>query len=207
MRIRLESLHMKIATIVLGFLALVGASVLAGPAPPTAPQTREEFAAVGQMPTIAGSPMVGPGSTADIAISIDSYSSDEEARAMAAAFSKGQHKALRSALEKASVKARIAFVGRNGFYELKMLRSTKTATGRQIFGIGERSIRFLDAYYSGRSHLEEFGVLQLDLTTDNGAEAGSGTLVYKAQIKSLSADSLKLDDQGIEPVRLTVRKQ
>ena len=198
---------MKIAIIVLGFLALMGASVLAGPTPINASQTREEFAAVGQMPTIAGSTMVGPGATADITISVDNYSSDDEARTMVAAFAKGQHKALRSALAKASVKARITFVGRNGFYELKLLRSTKTPNGRQIFGIGEKSIRFLDAYYSGRWHLEEFGILQLELTNNNGVEEGSGAMIHKAQIKSLTADSITLDNHGIEPVRLTVRRQ
>src|SRR6476620_1892091 len=198
---------MKVATIVLGFLALMGASVLTEPKPIVASQSREEFTAVGQMPPIAGNPMVGPGATADITISIDNYSSDDEAQTMAAAFAKGQHKALRSALNKASVKARIAFVGRNGFYELRLLRTKKTPNGRQIFGIGPKSVRFLDAYYSGRTHLEEFGILQLDLTNNNGVEEGSGTLVHKVQIKSLDADSLTLDDHGIEPVRLTVRKQ
>jgi hypothetical protein len=202
---------MKVATILLGFVALMGVSAIGGPAPIGAPQvrerSREEFLAVGQMQPIAGSPMVGPGANADIAISIDNYSSDDEARTMAAVFAKGQHKALRKALEKASVKARITFVGRNGFYELKLLRVKSTPNGRQIFGVGEKSIGFLDAYYSGRSHLEEFGILQLDLTNKNGAEEGSGTLVHKAQIKLLEADSIKLDDQGIEPVRLTVRKQ
>jgi len=198
---------MKFATILLGFVALMGVSAAGGPAPISSPQAREEFTAVGQMPTIAGSQMVGPGATAEITISIDNYSSDEEAQTIIAAFAKGQHKALRKGLQKASVKARIAFVGRNGTYELKLLRMKKTATGRQIFGIGERSIRFLDAYYSGRSHLEEFGILQLDLTNDGGVETGSGTLTHKAQIKSLAADSITLDDHGIEPVRLTVRKQ
>ena len=202
---------MKVATIVLGFVVLMGVSAIGGPAPISAPQTREgsreELSAVGRMPPIAGSPMVGPGSTVDITISIDNYSSDEEAGTMAAAFAKGQHKALRKALEKASVKARITFVGRNGSYELKLMRTKSTPNGRQIFGIGEKSIRFLDAYYSGRSHLEEFGILQLDLTNNSGIAEGSGTLVHKAQIKSLSVDSLTLDDQGIEPVRLTVRKQ
>ena len=198
---------MKVAIIVLGFLALMGASVLAGPTPINASQTREEFAAVGQMPTIAGSTMVGPGATADITISVDNYSSDDEARAMIAAFTRGQHKALRSALAKASVKARITFVGRNGFYELKLLRSTKTPNGRQIFGIGEKSIRFLDAYYSGRWHLEEFGILQLELTNNNGVEEGSGAMIHKAQIKSLTPDSITLDNHGIEPVHLTVRRQ
>jgi len=198
---------MKVASILVAFLALMGVSALGGPAPIGASQAREEFAAVGQMPSIAGSPMVGSGSTTNITISIDSYSTDDEARAMAEAFAKGQHKALRKALEKASSKARIAFEGRNGFYELKLLRSKKTANGRQLFGIGERSVGFLDAYYSGRSHLEEFGILQLDLTNADSSETGSGTLIYKTQIKSLSADSLTLDDHGIEPVRLTVRKQ
>jgi hypothetical protein len=198
---------MKITIIVLGFVALMGVSVLVEPTPIVASQSREEFMAQGQMPTIAGSPMVGPGATTDITISIDSYSSDEEARAMVAAFAKGQHKALRSALAKASVKARIAFVGRNGFYELKLLRVKKTPNGRQIFGVGPKSIRFLDAYYSGRSHLEEFGILQLELANNNGVEEGSGTLVHKAQIKSLDADSIALDDHGIEPVRLTIRRQ
>jgi hypothetical protein len=198
---------MKVATFLFGFLALVGAAVLAEPAPISASQAREELIATGQMPTIAGSPMVGPGASAELTISIDNYSSDEEARTMAAAFAKGQHKALRKDLEKASVKARIAFVGRNGFYELKLLRSQKTPNGRTIFGIGSRSVRFLDAYYSGRSHLEEFGILQLELTNNNGVEEGSGQLIYKAQIKSLEADSLKLDDHGMEPVRLTIRKQ
>ncbi len=198
---------MKVATFCFGFLALVGASVLAGPAPITALQSPEEFAAVGQMPTIAGSTMVGSGATANINILIGSYSGDEEARAMAAAFAKGQHKALRKMLEKASVKARIAFEGRNGSYELKLLRSKETPNGRQIYGVGEKTIRFLDAYYSGRSHLEEFGILQLDLTKNGGVEAGSGVLIHKAKIKSLDPNSIALDDNGIEPVRLTVRKE
>ena len=198
---------MKVATLCFGFLALVGVSVLAGPAPINALQSREEFTAVGQMPTIAGSPMVGSGATAKINISIDNYSSDEEARSMSAAFAEGQHQALRKTLGKGSVKARISFEGRNGFYELKLLRSKTTPNGRQIYGVGERAIRFLDAYYSGRSHLEEFGILQLDLTKSGGVEEGSGVLIHKVKIKSLDPNSIALDDKGIEPVRLTVRKQ
>ena len=197
---------MKVTIILFGLLVLLCLPAIGGPAVnPT--QSREEFAATGQMPAIAGSTMVGPGATADVTISVDSYSSDEEARAMAAAFAKGQHKALRSALQKATVKGRIAFSGRNGFYELKLLRAKDTPKGRQIFGIGEGSIRFLDSYYSGRSHLEEFGILQLDLTKNNGTEEGAGALVSKAVIKTLSSDSIVLDNHGIEPVRLTVHRQ
>ncbi len=198
---------MKVATFLFGFLALMGAAVLAGPAPIIALQAREEFAATAQMPSIAGSPMVGSGSTANITISIDSYSTEEEVRAMGAAFAKGQHKALRKELQKAPVRARISFEGRNGFYELRLLRSRNTPTGRQIFGVGDKTVRFLDAFYSGRSHLEEFGILQLDLTRNAGGEEGSGVLIHKAKIKSLDPNSIALDDNGIEPVRLTVRRQ
>jgi hypothetical protein len=197
----------KILIVLLGMLALLGASAIGGPARFSVPHSREEFVAVGQMPTIAGSPMVGSGATANITISIDSYSSDEEARTMSAAFAKGQHRALRKALEKAPVRARITIEGRNGFYELKLLRSKTTPNGRQIYGVGERTIRFLDAYYSGRSHLEEFGILQLDLTKNGEVEEGSGSLIHKAKIKSFDLNSITLDDHGIEPVRLTVRRQ
>ena len=198
---------MKVSTLLFGFVTLVGASVLAGPAPINSLQGREEFTAVAQMPSIAGSPMVGSGSTANLTISINSYSGDGEALAMAAAFAKGQHKALRKALEKAPARARIAFEGRNGFYELKLLRVKNTPNGRQIFGVGDKTIRFFDSYYPGRSHLEEFGILKLDLTKNGEVEEGSGVLIHKSKIKSLDANSITLDDTGIEPVRLTVRKQ
>ena len=198
---------MKVVITFVGFLTLICASAIGGPMRVERSQSREELAAVAHMPAIAGSQMVGPGATNDITISIDSYSTNDEAKAMAAAFTQGQHKALRKALEKATAKARVAFTGRNGYYEFKLLRTVTTPNGRQIFGVGERAIRFLDAYYSGRSHLEEFGILQLELTSNNGVAEGSGTLLHKAKIKSLEANSIKLDDNGIEPVRLTIGRQ
>jgi hypothetical protein len=164
---------------------------------------REDFSAIGQMPPIAGSAMVGAGATVEVTIYIDSYSSDDEARMMAGKFAKGAHQALRTALDKATLKGRIAVAGRNGYYELKLLRSTPTPNGRRIFAVGMRSITFFDAYYPGRSYLDEFGILQLDLTKTNGVEAGSGALMHAAKIKSLSADSIVLDNHGVEPVRLT----
>ena len=98
--------------------------------------------------------------------------------------------------------------GRNGYYELKLVRSIATENGRRIFAVGERAVRFLDGYYTGRSHLEEFGILQLDLKTRDGIEQGLGTIIHKARIKSLSGNSIVLEDYGIQPVRLTgVRKR
>ena len=198
---------MRTATVFLGVAVLMGVSAIGGPAPISASQSREEFTAVAQMPSIAGNPMVGSGATTNLTISIDSYSSEEEARTMAATFAKGQHKALRKALEKAPVRARVSFEGRNGFFELKLLRSTTTANGRQIYGVSDRTVRAFDAYYPGRSHLEEFGILQLDLTKNGDVEEGTGVLIHKSNIKSFDPNSITLDDHGIEPVHLTIRKQ
>ncbi len=124
------------------------------------------------------------------------------ARMMAAKFAKGGHKALRTQLEKAALKGRIEVQGRNGYYDLKLVRSQATENGRKIFAIGERAIRFFDTYYPGRSKLDEFGILQLELQINNGQEEGSGTLIHAARIKSLDADKITLDDHGLEPVLL-----
>jgi len=182
---------------------LFATSIPSVPRSVPAQEQREEFSAVAQMPAIAGNAMVGPGATANITIYIDRYSSDEEARMMAAKFAKGGHKSLRSALEKAALKGRIEVQGRNGYYELKLIRSKSTQKGREIFAIGERPIRFLDAYYSGVSQLDEFGVVRLDLTNNKGVEGGSGTMMHAAKIKSLDADTLLPDNHGTDPVRLT----
>lgn len=195
---------MKTLILVFGCLLCM---CLSNAAPAPGQAAREEFAATAYMPVVSGTEMVGPGSTANITIFVDLYSSEDESRTMAARFTQGGHKSLRSALNKASLKGRISVAGREGFYELKLLRSSPTADGRHIFGIGERSIRFLDAYFPGRSKDDEFGIIQLDLKNGPNGEQGSGTLVRAARIKTLSADAITLDYFGIEPVRLEVRKQ
>ena len=196
---------MKVAFIGLGFLILLSLSAAGKPSVQST-QTHEELAATAYMPTIAGSAMVGPGATSNITIYIDGYSSDEEVYAMAATFAQGQHKALRKALEKASVKGRIAVSGRDGFYELKLLHSKVATNGRQIYGIGERAIRFLDAYYPGRSKLDEFGVMQLDLSEAGGSQ-GSGVLIHATRIQSFDLKGIILPNNAIEPVRLTLSRQ
>ena len=195
---------MKVAIIGLGFLILLSLSAAEKQSP--AQRGREEFTGTANMPTFAGSAMVGPGATANITIYIDGYSSDEEVNAIAATFAQGQHKALRRALEKASVKGRIAVNGRDGFYELKLLHSKSTSSGRQIYGIGERAIRFLDAYYAGRSKLDEFGVVQLDLTEAGGTQ-GSGVLIRATRIQSFDRNGIVLPNNAIEPVRLALSRQ
>src|SRR5262245_54872296 len=207
MRIESSEVHMKSAFILIGCLVCLSLSNTS-PAPPCPSSPREEFVAIGNMPSVTGSEMVGPGATINVSIYLDSYSTDAEARAMASQFSGGGYKALRKALEKATLKGRITVSGREGSYDLKLLRSTTTDGGRRIFAVGERPIRFLDAYYSGRTHDEQFGILQLELKTTGRLEEGSGVLVHGGRIKGLEADTITLEDSTFEPVRLAgVRRQ
>ena len=170
---------MKVVIVLFGCLSLLYLSSSVGSAPRQGQPPREQFAALALMPAIGGTVMVGAGATANLEIYLNRYSTEEEVDLMAAKFAKGGHKALRSALEKATLKGRIAMSGRNGNYEFKLVRSIATENGRRIFAVGERAIRFLDGYYAGRSHLEEFRILQLDLKTRDGTEQGSGTIITK----------------------------
>jgi hypothetical protein len=199
---------MKSAFLLFGclvFLLLSSSSELA----PARPQSqREEFLAIGYMPSVNGGEMIGPGSNVNVNIQLDGYSTDAEAHAMASQFAAGGYKALRKALEKATPKGRITFNGRDGSFDLKLLRS-KTIEGiRRVFAVGELPIHFLDAYYPGRTHDYHFGILQLELPAAGGPEDGSGVLVHAGTIKILEADAITLEDSPSRPVRLaSVRKQ
>src|SRR5262249_48375588 len=199
---------MKSAFILFGcliFLLLLSSS---RPAPARSQNQREEFVARGLMPSVNGSEMIGAGATVNVSIYLDSYSTEAEARAMASQFAAGGYKALRKALEKATLKGRITISGREGSYDLKLLRAKTTDGARRIFAVGERPIRFLDAYYSGRTHDEQFGILQLEWKIAGGLEDGSGVLVHGGRIKGLEADGIPLENSVSEPVRLAgVRKQ
>lgn len=198
---------MKKAFVSFGCLVVLLSSS-SGPAPARPQNPREEFVAIGNMPAVNGSEMVGAGATVNVYIYLDSFSTDGEARAMASQFASGGYKALRKALEKATLKGRITISGREGAYDLKLLRAKTTEGARRIFAVGERPIRFLDAYYSGRTHDYQFGILQLELKSAGGLESGSGVLVHGGTIKGLEADAITVEDSVFEPVRLaSVRRQ
>ena len=202
----LREVHMKSAIILFGCLAFLFLSSSAGSAPARQQNQREEFVATGNMPSVGGGEMIGPGSTVNVNIVLDSYSTDQEARVMVSQFASGGYKALRKSLGKATVKGRIT-LGRDGSFELKLVRSKTTAGIRRIFAVGERPIRFFDAYYSGRTHDYQFGVLQLELKADGGAEDGSGVLIHGGRVKVLEADAITLEESAVQPVRLAgVRK-
>ena len=127
---------------------------------------------------------------------------------MAAVLVEAGPDALLKMLEKADSKGKITLSGRVGFYDLKLIRSHRTPTGRRIYAVGDRPVGFLEVYAGNRSLDYPFGILQLDLETkENGKEEGAGALIYSAKIKVLDGSKIDVESYGIQPIRLMgVRK-
>jgi len=169
---------------------------------------KEKFSALAYLPSGAGPAMVAAGARVNVDLFVNSYTSDEEAKTMAAVLVQAGPDALLKALEKAKSIGKITLTGRVGFYDLKLIRSHRTPTGRRIYAIGDRPVGFLEAYVSNRSMDYPFGILQIDLKTkDDGDEEGEGALIYSAKIKVLDGNSIDVESYGIAPIRLMgVRK-
>jgi hypothetical protein len=195
---------MKTAISVTCFLLFICLIVAFG----STPQGSEKFAALAYLPSGAGRAMVGAGATANVDLYVNSYTTDAEAKTLAGVLVEGGPNALLKALEDSKSKGKITISGRVGFYDFKLIRSRPTETGRRIYAVGDRPVRFLEAYVSGRSRDYEFGILMLDLKqSSKGKEEGSGVLIYAAKIKLLDGNRLDVENYGIEPVRLmAVRK-
>ena len=182
-------------------LRIVGASQ---PAPAQEEkQKSENFSAIVYLPSVAGRGIVGEWASASVDLHIKSYTTDEEAQMMSGTLVNGGPDVLLWALEEAESKGKITLNGRIGFYDLKLIRSRPTETGRRIYAVGHRPIGFLEAYFSGKSMDYQFGILILDLKKDNkGKEKGEGVLIYAAKVKVLDGNRLDIENYGINPVRL-----
>lgn len=168
----------------------------------------EKFGALAYMPHGAGPAMVGAGARVNVDLWVNNYTSDSEAKLMAAALLEGGPIALLKTLEKAKTIGKIRLIGRAGFYDFKLIRSHRTENGRRIYAVGDRPVGFLEAYAGNRSMDYPFGILQLELKKDSkGREEGTGALLYSAKIKVLNGQSIDVESYGIGPIKLLgVRK-
>jgi hypothetical protein len=110
-------------------------------------------------------------------------------------------------LEKAETIGHASLSMRLGAFDLKLIRSRKTATGRRIIGVSDRPIGFLEAYRGGRTMDYKLGIVVLDLKTNKkGKEEGEGMLLYASQVK-IENGALEIDYVGMSPIKLrNVRK-
>ena len=192
--------------IVLAFCLLstcaLGTSAI-GPVQDEPQPRKEKFGALAYLPAGAGPAMVGAGARANVDIYINSYTTDAEAKRLAAVLVEGGPNALLKALEDIDSKGKVSLTGRVGFYDLKLIRSHRINGGRRIYLVGDRPMGFLEVYVSNRSRDYPFGILQLELKGDEkGKEKGEGAMIYAAKIKLLDGKSIDLETYGIAPIKL-----
>jgi hypothetical protein len=197
---------MKARFLIATFILVVFALGLSMPAP--AQRKDEKFSALAYMPHGAGPAMVGAGGRVNVDLWVNSYTSDADAKVMAAALVEGGPDALLKQLQKAKSIGKIRLTGRAGFYDFKLIRSHQTEGGRRIYAVGDRPVGFLEVYAGNRSLDYPFGILQIDLKQNSkGKEEGEGALIYSARIKLLDGKSIDVESYGISPIKLLgVRK-
>lgn len=201
---------MRVTILIACCVLVVSGLAISAPMPPQekAKPKKEKFGALAYLPSGAGPAMVGAGARANVDLFVNAYTNDEEAKRMASVLVEAGPNALLKVLEKAKSIGKITLTGRVGFYDLKLIRSHRTPTGRRIYAVGDRPIGFLEVYAGNRSQDYPFGILQVDLKTkENGKEEGEGALIYSAKIKVLEGNNIDVESYGIAPIRLmAVRK-
>jgi hypothetical protein len=202
---------MKKNLIVLGIsicsLAMLALPLSAQNSEPKKPKP-EHFSALAYLPSGAGPRMVGAGSTMNIDINIQRYSTDAEAQELAQILLSSGSDAVLKALQKKKSIGKVSLVGRVGFFDLKLIRSRPVEGGRLVIAVSDRPIGFLEAYNSGRSMDYTFGILQMQLKTkeeDKGEkqrEQGEGSLIYAAKVKVIDKTKIEIENFGISPAEL-----
>jgi len=171
------------------------------PAEKQKPKT-QKFSALAYLPSGAGRAMVGAGGTANVDLYVKDYTSDAEAQALARTLLDGGPDALHKALEKSDSIGKVTLSGRVGFYDLKLIRSKPTETGRRVIAVGDRPMGFLELYVSNQSRDYEFGILTLELKNDGKKEKGEGSLIYAAKVKVNEGNQIDIESYGVAPIRL-----
>ena len=145
--------------------------------------------------------------TAWVDVRVSRYSSNSRTQQMANALVEGGQDELVKALEKAKTIGHVSLSSRVGAFDLKLIRTRKTPTGRRIIGVSDRPIGFLEAYAGSRSSDYQVGILVIDLKRNKkGKEVGEGMLIYASKVK-IENGKLDIEYVGMEPIRLAnVRK-
>ena len=142
-----------------------------------AKQKPEHFTAVASLPRSAAR-------TAWVDIRVNSYTDDATTQRMAAVLVDGGQDALVKELEDADTIGHASLSMRIGYFDLKLIRSRKTPTGRRIIGVSDRPIGFLEVYRGGRSRDYKLGIVVLELKRNKkGNEVGEGILLFASQVK------------------------
>jgi hypothetical protein len=189
-----KSIGLLLAICCLSITAFAQTTEQSKPAPTPKPKA-EHFTAVASLPRAATR-------TAWVDIRVNRYTSDATTKRMAAVLVEGGQDALVKELEKAKPVGHASLSSRLGFFDLKLIRSRKTPTGRRIIGVSDRPIGFLEAYGGGRSMDYKLGIVVLDLKKNKkGKEVGEGILLYASKVK-IENGALEIEYVGMDPIKL-----
>ena len=191
---------MRVKVTIAWFLLICIALILPTGATSGAKERNEVFSALAQLPVA--------GSTANVKIYINGYSTPEDAQRLNGILLSGGPNALLKALGKMKSLGRIERDGSVGFYDFKLIISKTTATGRHIYAVADRPIGFLESYFSTRSRDYAFGILELDLKTgDSETEKGEGTLIYAAKMRVIAGEKIEIENLTFAPIKLLAVRQ
>jgi hypothetical protein len=132
-------------------------------------------------------------------ITVDRYSTDDEAKALLSALKNGGQKLLLEKLWDMKVIGRISVGGSMGF-PLVFARSRTTPDGgRVIRFLTNRGIAPAEFYNATRSTQYPFGFIEIFLPA---GEKGYGSLIPMAQVEMSPSGQLSVESFGIMPFRL-----
>ena len=178
-------------------LPAVGAALLALAAHPAAaaepaaePQGPEQFAGV-----LANA---ANGRTVPIVVHIDSYSPAGDVRALALILKDKGQEGVENALFKMKGRGWIR-IGNSLGYEVPVIRSLPTPTGRRIVVIADRPIQFWEQWRGTRSLRYPLGMVVLDLDRTGH---GVGRLIAAMRAKFDGEGKVELESFGTEPFRI-----
>ena len=193
----------KIVVLLFAICCLAVTAYSQTPTPSAGPKSKpqaEHFSMVASLPR-------SQTTTAWADVRVSRYTSNATTQRMAGLLVEGGQDALVKELEKAKPIGKASLSSRVGFFDLKLIRSRKTPTGRRIIGVSDRPIGFLEAYSGGRSTDYKLGIVVLDLKTNKkGKEVGEGVLLYASEVK-IKNGKLEIEYLGMDPIKLrNVRK-
>ncbi len=178
-------------------LLAVGAALLALAARPPAaseaagePQGPEQFAGV-LANTVNGG-------TIPIVVHVDSYSPAGDVRALNLLLKDKGQDAVETALFRMKGRGWIR-IGSSLGYEVPLIRSLPTPTGRRIVVIADRPIQFWEQWRGTRSLRYPFGMVVLDLDRTGH---GDGRLIAAMRARFNNEGKVELESFGTEPFRI-----
>jgi hypothetical protein len=139
------------------------------------------------------------GKNFNVTVTIDSYSTPDDQKALLDAFAQGGQAALSKTLSKMKSKGRVAVTGTLG-YDIAYVRTFPTADGRRIRLITDRPIRIAEARENGRSTDYDLSALELNLNNDKSKNSGS--LIIGLRVKVDKDNQLVFESYGSGPWKL-----